>query len=211
MSLRLNPEVRGHVERGKQQPLRGVPGHLLAGDDRALLRRVAADLSAARFKTSSPCSSTASPASAFVPSPRRREAREGGARGAVRLRPQRRPQPDGGRASGQLAEGRVHVRSAGCDPADRSTRPRSRRWPRSASTCEGVPEAADRRGRQGRRRRDHDGLRRRLPDLSRQALRGLGARRPGGPDLETVRRIRDEIASRVSMLLAELAPDESSD
>src|SRR5262249_31585613 len=28
---------------------------------------------------------------------------------------------------------------------------------------------------------DHDGLRRRLSDLSRQAIRGLGARRPGGP------------------------------
>ena len=55
----------------------------------------------------------------------------------------------------------------------------SRRWPRSASTLAGVPEAAHRRGRAGRRRRDHDGLRRRLPDLSRQALRGLGARGPG--------------------------------
>ena len=47
---------------------------------------------------------------------------------------------------------------------------------------EGVPEAAHRRVRPGLRRRDHDGLRRRVPDLSREALRGLGARRPGRQD-----------------------------
>ena len=41
-----------------------------------------------------------------------------------------------------------------------------------------VPQAVDRRGRPGRRRGHHHGLRRRLPALPRQALRGLGARRP---------------------------------
>ena len=43
------------------------------------------------------------------------------------------------------------------------------------------PENADQRGGAGRRRRGHDGLRGRLPDLSGQALRGLGPRRPGRP------------------------------
>ena len=53
--------------------------------------------------------------------------------------------------------------------------------------------------------RDHDGLRRRLPDLSRQAIRGLGARGPGQEkDLETVRAIRGQIEVRVRRLLGEL-------
>ena len=42
---------------------------------------------------------------------------------------------------------------------------------------EEYPEAAHRRGRTRSGRRDHHGLRRRLPDLPRQALRGLDARR----------------------------------
>ena len=44
-----------------------------------------------------------------------------------------------------------------------------------------VPQALDRRGRPRRRRRHHHGLRRRLPGLPRQALRGMGPRRPGRP------------------------------
>ena len=43
------------------------------------------------------------------------------------------------------------------------------------------PEAVDRRDRPSRRRRRHDGMRRRVPVLSRQALRRLGARRPRRP------------------------------
>ncbi len=80
------------------------------------------------------------------------------------------------------SEGRIHVRSAGSDPGeeinpavvagDGGGRSRHER---------GVPEAPDRRGRPRRRRRDHDGLRRRLPDLPGQAVRGLGARRSGRP------------------------------
>ena len=80
-----------------------------------------------------------------------------------------------------LAGDRVEVRSAGSAPADdRSTPPPSRRWPRSASTSPAsTPKLLDRRDRASLRRRHHDGLRRRLPVLPRQALRGLGARRPG--------------------------------
>ena len=40
------------------------------------------------------------------------------ARGALRLRPQRRPQPDGRRPREASLRGRIHVRSAGSDPAD---------------------------------------------------------------------------------------------
>ena len=61
-------------------------------------------------------------------------------------------------------------------------------WPRiGARPRRGVPEAADRRCRPGRRRGDHDGLRRRLPDLPGQALPRLGARRPGRSHLDGVR------------------------
>ena len=56
-----------------------------------------------------------------------------------------------------------------------------------------VPQAVDRRGRPGRRRRDHDGLRRRLPALPGQALRGLGARRPGRQRARWGPFVRDDI------------------
>ena len=137
---------------------------------------------------------------------------QAGARGAVRLRPQRRAQPDGGRSArparrraGPCALGRLRSRPT------RSTRPSSRRWPRWARPVEGVPEAADRRGRAGRRRRDHDGLRRRLPDLPRQALRGLGARRPrrpGSRDGPPDPRSRSRGASRPALRLG--VPDTSA-
>ena len=48
------------------------------------------------------------------------------------------------------SEGRVHVRSAGRAPASEIKPPCWRSWTRSASTWpRGVPEAADRRGREG--------------------------------------------------------------
>ena len=94
----------------------------------------------------------------------------------VRLRPQRRPLPDGRRvAAPTYAGGRVQVRSAGSEPAD-AVNPAvvavmaevgldiSGRGARSCSPTD----------RRGRRRGDHHGLRRRLPRLPRQALRGLG-------------------------------------
>ena len=89
-------------------------------------------------------------------------------------------------------------------PAPRSIRRPSRRWPRSASTSRGVPQAVDRRDRAGGRRGGHDGMRRRVSALPGQALRGLGARRPRGKDVEAVRPIRDEIERRVRDLLTSL-------
>ena len=80
----------------------------------------------------------------------------------------------------ELSDGRVAVRSAGSrsDREDRSGRGRGDE--RARDRCEdGVPQAADRRGRSRRRRRGHARLRRRLPGVPGQALRGLGGRRPG--------------------------------
>ena len=84
-------------------------------------------------------------------------------------------------SSSTLAGDRAVAWSGGSEPASRSTRPPSPRWPSAASTSAGVPQAVDRRDRPRGRRGDHHGLRRRLPDLPRQALRGVGARRPGRP------------------------------
>ena len=71
----------------------------------------------------------------------------------------------------KLAAGSVHVRSAGSEPG-RANQPgcgrgdeRGRRRHRQE-----VPQADDRRGRARRRRGDHDGLRRCLSDLPRQAI-----------------------------------------
>ena len=78
------------------------------------------------------------------------------------------------------SEGRIHVRSAGSAPGE-SINPLvvEAMAELGIDLSDGFPEAAHRRGRAGRRRRDHDGLRRCVPDLPGQALRGLGARRPG--------------------------------
>ena len=71
----------------------------------------------------------------------------------------------------KLAEGRVHVRSAGSDPADELNPSAIEAMDEvGVDISQGVPEAAHRRGRARRRRGDHDGLRGCLPDLPRQAL-----------------------------------------
>ena len=106
------------------------------------------------------------------------------------------------------SQGKIHVRTAGSAPSD-GDRPCGRRGDGGARRRRrrGVPEAAHRRGRARRRRRDHDGLRRRLPDLSGQALRGLGARRSGRARPRCrCGAIRDEIDRRVETLLDELLP-----
>ena len=115
----------------------------------------------------------------------------------------------------QMAAGLVKLRSGGPHP-----RPLGRQRSRArqinpavvevmaeigVDMGEDIPEAAHRRGRPRCRRRDHDGLRRRLPDLSGQALRGLGARRSGRSGRGgRCARIRDEIDARVRRLVGEL-------
>ena len=81
-----------------------------------------------------------------------------------------------------LAGDRIEVLSAGSQPADQ-VNPAAV----EAMAEEGIDiarraaQAAHRRGRADRRRRHHHGLRRRVPVLPGQALRGLGPRRPRGP------------------------------
>ena len=81
-----------------------------------------------------------------------------------------------------LSEGAVEVRSAGSAPADQVN-------PAAVQAMAEVgiditaetAQDPDRPGGPRVRRGDHHGLRRHLPVLPRQTLRGLGARRPGRP------------------------------
>ena len=81
-----------------------------------------------------------------------------------------------------LAGDRIEVLSAGSQPADQVNPVAV-----EAMAEEGIdiaaraPKVLTDVGGPGVRRRRHDGLRRRVPVLPRQALRGLGARRPGRP------------------------------
>ena len=102
------------------------------------------------------------------------------ARGALRLRPERRAVTDGRRADelprpGQGSRSLGRLGSGGGDqPGRRRGDGRARDRP-----ARGVPQAADRRGRARRGRGHHDGVRRCLPGLPGQAVSRLGARRPG--------------------------------
>ncbi len=109
-----------------------------------------------------------------------RDSRGGPRRGAAPPAPSRRPdQPDRDRGDGR--RGHRHRRQHAEDPHHRR--------------------------RQGIRCRDHHGLRRRLPDLPRQALRGLGARGPGrqGPSRPCAASATTS-SGRVEALLAEILP-----
>ncbi len=104
-----------------------------------------------------------------------------------------------------LGGDRVTVYSGGSEPASADQPGRHRGDGEvGIDITERVPQAVDRRGRPRRRCGHHDGVRRRVPALSRQTLRGLGARRPAGQDIAAVRLIRDDIRQRVEALLASL-------
>ncbi len=100
--------------------------------------------------------------------------------GAVRLRRQRRalparrrPGPPLRRRPGRRALGRL---DAGIGRAPRrATRARRVRHHRGR----GLPQAVDRRRGPRSRRRDHDGLRRRVPGPAQHPVRGLARGRPG--------------------------------
>ena len=114
----LDPVTQHHVNR-PPRARRRVYGGLLEGDNRALHRRVARP--AGRCEDQRLCARAR-------PSLRARAAessrssrgndRERAPRGLVRLRPERRALADGRRAHRSPGEGKVHVRSAGSDPAD---------------------------------------------------------------------------------------------
>ena len=103
-----------------------------------------------------------------------------------------------------LAGDRADRWSGGSEPGTEVNPSAIEAMPRSASTSQAeFPKPVDRRDRAGRRRGGDHGVRRRLPALPRQALRGLGARRPGGPGRRRRapdprrdrRRVRDLLAS----------------
>ena len=198
MSETLDPVTRHHVDRAAEELARRVRRDLLG-------RRRSPATSRSR-----PTCSASARINVFVPVLAHRFARERlqGARpggGSDR----RRTQPEvlfvcvhnAGRsqmAAGLVklrSDGRVHVRSAGSDAGGRDQPGRGRGDERDRRRHErGVPEAAHRRGRPRRRRRDHDGLRRRLPDLSRASATRTGSSttRPGRTSRRCAR-IRDEI------------------
>ena len=112
------------------------------------------------------------------------------------------------RPPGHHAAGRVEVRSAGSEPGD-PLNPAvvavlCRAWA-SIPSREFPKPLTDEVGAGGRRHRHH-GLRRHVPGLSRAALPRLGPGRSGGPPVEEVRPIVDEIDRRVRALLDELVP-----
>src|SRR5207245_1475128 len=111
--------------------------------------------------------------------PSGRNADERSARGAVRLRPQRRAEPDGGRPARPLRR-RAGARPLGGERPGgqhQSARPPGPGRGR-ARRHEGVPQAVDRRRRARIRRGREHGMRGRLPRVPGQALPRLEAGRP---------------------------------
>ena len=81
-----------------------------------------------------------------------------------------------------LAGDRVQVFSGGSEPADQVNPAAIAAMDEAGIDISGRTAAAlDRRRCPRGRRRGHDGMRRRLPGVSRQAVRGLGADRSGRP------------------------------
>ena len=119
----------------------------------------------------------------------------------------------------ELSNGSVAVRSAGSDPTETDPSGRRRGDGRARHRCpDGVPEAADRRGRPRRRRGGHARVRRCLSDVSGQALRGLGGRRSGraaargrAPDPLRHPPSRDASCSNRSSIAVRRAPSDRAD
>ena len=82
------------------------------------------------------------------------------------------------RCATSLADGRVEVRSAGSDPAEEITRWSIEAMARSAWTCRGVPQAADRRGRRAADVVVTMGCGDACPVYPGKRYAGLGGRRP---------------------------------
>ena len=107
----------------------------------------------------------------------------------------------------ELSNGQVAVRSAGLRPDREDRSGRGRGDGRARDRCpDGVPQAADRRGRPRRRRRGHARLRRRVSRSSRASATRIGTiADPAGQPLEVVRRIRYDIHHHVTDLLDSLS------
>ena len=100
MPQALDPVTQHHIDQAAERLADEFAGHLLAGDDRPLHGRVAATCSAsAKINVFVPVLAHRFARERLRRSRRRRASLDkDAARGAVRLRAQRRPQPDGRRA-----------------------------------------------------------------------------------------------------------------
>jgi arsenate reductase (thioredoxin) len=206
----LDPEIRGHVERGTKALIGEFRGVFSPETVQRYVDESLADLSGARFHD-------------FVPLFVHRFAHErlralAQAEGKVTkevpevlfvcVHNAGRSQMAAGLLD-QLAEGRVHVRTAGSDPADEINPAAveamaevgvdlSQEFPKPLT--DEVVKAADAVITMG----CGDAC----PIYPGKRYEDWELEDPAGKDIETVRRIRDEIAERVRALLAELAPDE---
>ena len=121
----LDPVTRNHVRQAARQLSSEFAGIFSEADDRALHRRVGRPprrLEVQRLRSGA-CAPLRAPAAEGARAGRQPD-REGAARGAVRLRPQRRTKPDGGRArqAPRRGDGSTFARPAAL-PGARSTRP----------------------------------------------------------------------------------------
>jgi arsenate reductase len=204
----LDPEIRGHVERGEVSLIEEFRGVFSAETVERYVRESLADLSIARFHD-------------FVPLFVHRFARERLLAMAqvegklakevpevlfVCIHNAGRSQMAAGLLD-KLADGRVHVRTAGSDPADRINPAAveamaevgvdlSKEFPKPLT--DEVVKAADAVITMG----CGDAC----PIYPAKHYEDWELEDPAGKDLETVRRIRDEIATRVMALIAEVAP-----
>ena len=108
----------------------------------------------------------------------------------------------------ELGSDRIEVRSAGSEPKDQinpvavdAMAEDGHRHHREH------PEDPHRRRGEGVRRRDHDGLRRCLPDLPWKRYEDWELDDPAGQGIDAVRPIRDEIRRRVEALIADVLPE----
>ncbi len=209
----LDPEIRGHVERGKDSLVEEFQGVFSAETIERYVSESLADLSGARFHD-------------FVPLFVHRFARER-LRALAQVEGKMTKQVpevlfvcvhNAGRsqmAAGlldQLAAGRVHVRTAGSDPADQINPAvveamgevgvdLSKEFPKPLT--DEVVRAADAVITMG----CGDAC----PIYPGKRYEDWELEDPEGEDLETVRRIRDQIAGRVTALLSDLeVPDTSA-
>ena len=95
-----------------------------------------------------------------------------------------------------LAGDTVEVRSAGSEPASQINPVAVEAMREVGIDITAHTPASPRPTRRPRLRRGHHhGLRRRLPVLPRQALRGLGLDDPAGQGIDAVRPIRDDVGT----------------
>ena len=138
-----------------------------------------------------------------------RDRRQGAAGGAVRLRPQRRPQPDGRRPREAALRG-AHPRPLGRIGARRrrSTRPSSRRCEElGVDMSEEFPKPLTDEVVRAADVVITMGCGDACPIYPGKKYEDWELDDPAGQDLETVRRIRDEIDQRVQKLIGELLPE----